>query len=123
MKKILLAVSVLTAAIGFLSSCQKEIRDKIMVKEIRIDTTITAGNDYLLDLSSYGREGDYATIVEKGSNASISQLENETDMFTTVYHYKPNAKFSGTDLVTLSIHDNSSCRKDSTTLYLNLTVK
>lgn len=123
MKKTVLVAGLFIASTHLLLSCQKEVKDRIMVKEITIDTTIATGSDFLLDLSGYGREGDYATILEQGNNAAVSRLENETDMFTTVYHYKPNTKFSGTDMVTLSIHDNESCRKDSTTLYLNLTVK
>ena len=102
MKKILPIAALLIVCTGLLSSCQKEVQERIMVKEIIIDTTIVSGNDYLLDLSNYGTEGDYARILEKGNNASVSQLENETDMFTTI---------------------NKPGSKDSTTVYVNISVK
>lgn len=110
------------ALTSILPSCQKEVQQKQVVKEIKIDTTISAGTDYRLELAEYGEDGDFASIVDKGTNASISELENESDVFTTIYHYKPRATFTGTDLVTLSIHQHE-CDGDSTVIYLNVTVK
>ncbi len=110
-----------------ISSCQKEIHQSEKIKEITIDTAITTGTDFYFDMTAYGNEGDIASILEKGNHFSISQLENETDMFTTIYHYAPAAKFIGTDSITLAISQNpigrAACSKDSTIIYLNITVK
>lgn len=96
---------------------QKEI-----VKEVTIDTALTAGTHYFLQLSSYGDEGDYANIIEKPAYASTSKMENETDMFTSVYHYVAAADAVGkTDHVTISV-SRTAC-KDSTFIYLNLSIK
>ncbi len=127
MKKILLSTAFLLALFVTMQSCHKEILQKEMVKDITIDTTIKSGSDYLLNLAPYGDEGYVATILDAGNNFSVSRLENETDMFTTVYHYTPAAKFSGIDYVTLSIKpnpaDGQGNSKDSTIIYINLTVK
>ncbi len=108
-------------------SCQKEIRQSEKIKEITIDTTITTGTDLYFDMTAYGEEGDMASILEKGNHFSISQLEDETDMFTTIYHYAPAAKYIGTDSITLAISQNpigrAACSKDSTIIYLNIIVK
>lgn len=126
MKKILLSTTFLLSLFVTMQSCHKEIVQSEVIKEITIDTAINSGSDYMLNLTPYGDEGNVATILEPGNNFSISTLENETDMFTTVYHYRSAAKFSGTERITLSISQNPAgrqCSKDSTIIYLNLTVK
>jgi hypothetical protein len=54
-------------------------------------------------------------------------LENVSDMLTSVYHYSASTKSTGTDKVVISISENpvekSKCSKDSTIIYLNLTIK
>ena len=127
MKKILLSSILLFTLFVMMQSCQKDVVQSEKIKEITIDTTITAGSDYLLKLASYGDEGDVATILDKGSNFAVSQVENETDMFTSIYHYRSNAKANGIEQITLSISQNpkgrQSCSKDSTIIYINLTLK
>ncbi len=126
MKKFLLGSTLLLALFMMMQSCQKEIQSE-KIKEITIDTTVTAGSDYLLYLAPYGDEGNIATILDKGNNSSVSELENETDMFTTVYHYKTDPKTQGADQVVLSISQNpqgrQACSKDSTIIYINFTIK
>ncbi len=127
MKKILLGTALLFVLGQLLPACQKEVKQSEQIKEITIDTTISTTADFRLDLTPYGDEGDIATILNKGTHSAISQLENETDMFTTVYHYSPSAKFSGTDSVVVAISQNPQGRtmvcKDSTIIYINLTIK
>lgn len=126
MKKFLLGSTLLLALFVMMQSCQKEVQSET-IKEVTIDTTVTAGSDYLLNLAPYGDEGNIATILDKGNNSSVSELENETDMFTTVYHYKTDSKAQGADHVVLSISQNPQgrqvCSKDSTIIYINFTIK
>jgi len=121
MKKLLPAAACLLVLFAGLQSCQKEAIQCEVIKEIIIDTTIAAGSDYYLDLAPYGNEDNTATIVESGAQASISRLEDETDMFTYIYHYASNPKATGTDHVTIGI--SKACSKDSTLIYLNITLK
>lgn len=128
MKKTLLTISVSLFVLFIMQSCQKEVRESEKIKEITIDTTLSVGTTYLLNLAPYGDENDIANIIEQGTNYSVSQLSNETDMFTTIYQYKPAVKTSGTtDKVVLSISQNPigrrACSKDSTIIYLNFTIK
>ena len=121
MKKSLLAWTLLLLTFGAMESCQKEIVKKEFVKEITIDTAITAGSSYVLELAPYGDEGDVATVTETASFASASFFEQETDMFTSVYHYTAMANAAGkTDHVTLAI--SRDCN-DTTFIYLNIDIK
>lgn len=120
MKKNLFLIA--AAIFILLQSCQKEVIQKEIVKEVTIDTTLTAGTHYFLKLASYGDEGDVANIIETPSFASASSMENETDMFTSVYHYVPSQNAVGkTDHVTISV-SRAAC-KDSTVIYLNFSIK
>ena len=127
MKKLLLTLSFLLILIIAMQSCVKEVHQSEVIKEITIDTTIQANADYLLNLAPYGKDDDVATILQKGNNFSISQLENENDMFTSVYHYAPASKTTGTDQVVLAISQNpdgrNTCSKDSTIITINFTIK
>jgi hypothetical protein len=127
MKKLLLSSACLLFLFVALQSCKKEVAATQLVKEITIDTTINSGGDYYLNLAKYGDEGNVATVVYAGDHFSVSELENQTDMFTTIYHYTSVSKYSGTDQVTLSISSNTpgadGASKDSVLIYLNLTIK
>jgi hypothetical protein len=127
MKRYLLCCAVLTALYMVLPSCQKEVLNSEKIKELTIDTTLKAGTDFMLDLSAYGDEGDRADIIDQSAASKFSTLENETDMFTTVYHYKAPANFTGRDSVTIAISQNPAgravCSKDSTILYLKFTIQ
>ena len=124
MKKYLLSVICILVSLVMMQSCVKEVAQQTeTVKEIIIDTTITAGSDYVLNLAKYGNDNDVAKILEPGKNVSVSQLENIDDMFTTHYHYSPSLKNSGTDYVTLSVSGNTDGAKDSTLIYINFTIK
>ena len=127
MKKIILTSSFLLMLVVAMQSCMKEVQQSEIIKEITIDTTMQMGTDYQLNLAPYGKEDDIATILEKGNNFSISQLENINDMFTSVYHYASALKNSGKDQVVLSISQNPEGRdvssKDSTIITINFTIK
>lgn len=128
MKKTLLTISLAMLVLFIMQSCQKEIHQSEKIKEITIDTTIAVGTTYQLYLAPFGTDDDIANIIQQGTNYSMSQLSNETDMFTTIYQYTPSAKTSGTtDHVVLSISENPAgrpaCSKDSTIIYLNFTIK
>ncbi|MEN9685680.1 MAG: hypothetical protein RLZZ28_1466 [Bacteroidota bacterium] len=128
MKKNLVFICLLLLlGFGFFS-CKKELNKSRLTSELFIDTSIVAGSDYYLNLSPMGTEDDMAIILTKGNNTVISELENESDMFTTVYHYQSTLKSAGsTDKVVLLITGNpllnNHCNKDSTFIYLNLTLK
>lgn len=127
MKKALLTISLSLFVLLIMQSCQKEVHQSEVIKEITIDTTLAAGSTYQLNLAPYGTEDDIATIIQQGTNYSESELENETDMFTTVYQYKASDKAQGKDKVVLAISANPTGRiatsKDSTIIYLNFTIK
>lgn len=127
MKKIILTSSFLLMLVVAMQSCMKEVQQSEIIKEITIDTTIQKATDYQLNLAPYGKEDDIATILEKGNNFSISQLENINDMFTSVYHYASALKNSGKDQVVLSISQNPEGRdvssKDSIIITINFTIK
>ncbi len=128
MKKNLLTIAASILLLFIMQSCQKEVHQSEKIKEITIDTTLSVGSIYTLNLAPLGEDDDEANIIQQGSNYSISELTNESDMFTTVYQYMPAAKSSGTtDRVVLAISENPegrpACSKDSTIIYLNFTIK
>ncbi|MES2374453.1 MAG: hypothetical protein V4557_17890 [Bacteroidota bacterium] len=122
MKKIVIGTGFLVALFIMMQSCQKELPQSEVIKELTIDTAITMGTDFYFDLAPYGDEDKIATILEKGNIFSISRLEEETDMLTAIYHYKSDTK--GSDHVVLSISQNPTGRnivsKDSTIIYINI---
>ncbi len=117
----------LSAFLLVTTSCRKEIAEREMPAEIRIDKTISAGSDFWLPLATYGDEGEWATLLEKGHNFTISQLENESDQFTYIYHYQSMPSFKGDENIVLAISQDPGnrkpCRNDSTFIYLHLTVQ
>lgn len=116
MQKILLILSII-----LLASCQKDVHRKQVVKEATVNASVTAGTDYILSLSDYGDEGDVAKITEQPLYAATSKMENETDMFTTVYHYASNPSAAGkTEKITITINHYDG---DSSMIYLNLALK
>jgi hypothetical protein len=123
MKKALLSSGLFFAILVMMQSCQKELPQSEVIKEITIDTAVTMGKDFYFDLAPYGDEDKIANILEKGNIFSISRLEEETDMLTAIYHYKSNTK--GSDHVVLSISQNPTGRdmvsRDSTIIYINIT--
>lgn len=108
-------------------SCRKEISEREMPAEIRIDKTIMAGTDFLLPLAPYGDEGEWASLLEKGTHYTISQLENESDQFTYIYHYQSRPAYKGEENITLAISQDPGnrkpCRNDSTFIHLHLTIQ
>lgn len=117
----------LFALLFVMASCRKDISEREMPAEIRIDKTITAGSDFWLPLAPYGDEGEWVSLLEKGANYTISQLENESDQFTYIYHYQSRPAYKGEENITLAISqdpgNSKPCRKDSTFIYLHLTVQ
>lgn len=127
MKKLLLSISFSLFALILMQSCQKETNSLARAKQITIDTTIAAGSDYLLSLAPYGYDDDIATILQQGNNYEESTLEDESDLFTTVYHYTSSDTAKGTNQVIISIKANplggQVYSNDSTLVYINLTLK
>jgi hypothetical protein len=122
-KTILLSTLFLLALFVLMQSCQKELVHREFIKELTIDTTITAGTHYYLDLTPYGDEGDMAMVTEPGNYFSVSRLEDVTDMFTYIYHYSPGNNSSDTkDRVTISIKRYSP-EEDSTVIHINFAIK
>lgn len=109
------------------ASCRKDISKREMPAEIRIDKIITAGSDFWLPLAPYGDEGELTTLLDKGANFTISQLENESDQFSYIYHYQSQPSYKGEENITLVISQDSGnrkpCRSDSSFIYLHLTVQ
>lgn len=109
------------------ASCRKDISEREMPAEIRIDKTIMAGADLWLPLAPYGDEGELATLLTQGSHFAISQLENESDQFSYLYHYRSTPDYKGEENIMIAISqepgNRKPCRNDSTFVYLHLTVQ
>lgn len=127
MKKNLFLITLSLLMMVSFQSCFKDVMQSEKIKEITIDTTISAGSHYHLNLAAYGKDDDVATILEKGNHFAISQLENVDELFTSIYHYSSTSKTIGTDHVVISISQNPEgrrmCSKDSTIIYINFTIK
>ena len=110
-----------------LQSCKKD--HEPVSKQYVIDTTLTSGVEYQLNLKSYGDEDDVATIIKQGINFNTSEIIDNSGIFAPVYHYTAVTKGGLTDQVVLSIKEGNSrnnCNRhngDSTTITINFTVK
>lgn len=124
MKKHLLTAVLLLSGVVIMQSCRKDVQRSEIIKEITINNTIVAGEDYELSLAQFGDDDNIATIIQQANHAAISQLENLSDVFNPVYHYASKEKITGTDQVVLAISKNPEskrCNKDSTIITINFT--
>lgn len=120
MKKAVLTTLLVSIAAFLFVSCQKEVAKSQKVQEISIHTTVAAGNDYLLELLPYGDEGDVAKITDKPQFAAVSKIENESEMFTSIYHYVSSKTAAGkTEHITITIQHYNG---DVTLIYLDIDV-
>ena len=84
MKKNVFTLTLSLLMVLMFQSCFKDVLQSEKIKEITIDTTISAGSHYHLNLASFGKDDDVATILEKGNHSAISQLENVDELFTSI---------------------------------------
>ena len=110
-----------------LQSCKKD--HEPLLKQYVINTTLSSGVEYQLNLKSYGDEDDVATIIKQGANFNTSEIINNSGAFAPVYHYSASPKGGLNDQVILSIKEGNSrnnCNRgneDLTTITINFTVK
>ncbi|MBV9987090.1 MAG: hypothetical protein JO301_05390 [Chitinophagaceae bacterium] len=126
MKRVLLAAFVLAAALFVFSSCRKEVIQSENIREIIIDTTLSAGTDYQLQLAPLGDDDNIVDIIQQAQHFSVSRIENLTDVFNPVYHYVPGENASGPEQVVLAVSKNPTSKNynhDSTIVYLNFLIK
>ncbi len=127
MKKIIVSTLILFIAIIALPSCRKDVVQSEVIKEIIIDTTIQAGSVFQLNLAPVWDTTKMAAIIEQSSNFTVSQIDNSEGTTAPIYRYSSSLPSGSTDKVTLSISDlNDGKRilsKDSTIIYLNLTIQ
>lgn len=132
MKKIVYAISSLLI-FAAVQSCDKHVED--VTKNVAIDTTLTSGQVYQLNLNQYGDADDVATILKQGSNYTVSKITNTAGTFAPVYSYSAStAKANVTDQVVLAVTEgahggnnggnrNGRSRSDSTIITINFTIK
>lgn len=126
MKKVIPCFFFLALVTGFFASCKKEVKNCEQIKEITIDTTLAAGTDYQLQLAPLGDDDDIVDILQQPNSFSVSRIENLSDVFNPVYHFKSTDKSNGPDQVVLAVSKNPMSRnynKDSTIVYINLLIK
>ena len=122
-------VAFLGLCILVVSSCEKDATG--ITRQVVIDTTLSAGADFSLDLSKYGDADDVAAMLLQPTHFSTSELLAGGGAFHTVYHYASggNAKNPLTDKVMLSVTEGNANRQnckhhlDSTIVTINFTLK
>lgn len=132
MKKIVYAISSLFI-FAVVQSCDKHVEN--VTKNVAIDTTLTSGQVYQLNLNQYGDADNMATILKHGTNYTVSKITNTAGTFAPVYNYSATtAKTDVTDQVVLAVTEgarggnrggSSNCgnRSASTIITINFTVK
>ena len=126
MKKLL--YSILPVVILLLTqSCRKDHQH--VSKQYAIDTTLTSGTEYQLNVQPYGDGDDTASISKQATNFTTSEIVNVAGIFAPVYHYLAETKAGLTDQVVLAVkegnHGNNSNmhHADSTIITINFTIK
>lgn len=126
MKKLLYSILPITILL-FTQSCKKD--HEHVSKQYTIDTTLSSGTAYQLNLQPYGDADDTAGISKQATNFTTSEIVNATGTFAPVYHYLTETKTGLTDQVVLVIkegnhgNNNSMNHSDSTTITINFTIK
>ena len=126
MKKLAITTVMSFLILMLMQSCQKEVATSLRAKQVSVDTTIQAGTDFYLNLAQYGYDDDIATIIQQGTKYTVSQIEDNSDLFTSVYHYSTAENTTGVDRIVLSIKESpvggQTFSKDSTLVFINLTI-
>jgi hypothetical protein len=126
MKRLLLTAVILAAVFTGLQSCRKDVVQSENIREITIDTTLSAGTGYELQLAPLGDDDDVVDIIQQAQHFSVSRIENLTDVFNPVYHYETGDNIPGTEQVVLAISKNPASKhynRDSTIVYINFLIK
>ena len=129
MKKIFYPLGWATFAVLF--SCTKPNGHSDMLgKRITIDTTLTSGTTYNLNLAPYGDDDDQATIRQQAASFTTSEITNSASGFSPVYHFSAvgDPKTPLNEQVILSITEGSrnglqAHPSDSTLITINLKVQ
>jgi hypothetical protein len=126
MKKLLYAI--LPVIILLLTeSCSKDHQH--VSKQYTIDTTLTSGTEYQLNLQPYGDGDDTASISTQATNFTTSEIINVTGIFAPVYHYLAETKAGLADQVVLAVkegnhgNDGNMHHAASTIITINFTIK
>ena len=110
-----------------MQSCQKEVIQSEVIKELTIDTTISINSTFNLDLSAVYDPSKVVTIIQQAQHYTVSRIDTVEDTMSPYYTYTSSLQSGGTDKVILSVSDLTDgkrvCRNDSTIIYLNLTIK
>ena len=121
MKKLFLFLLV-SGLTTFLLSCNKS--NGFGVKQVVIDTTISSGVLYTLNLKPYGNSG---RIITQAASYSTSQIIGNARASSLVYQYSSAVKGGTIDQVVLGVsgagNSNGCANPDSTVIKVNLTVK
>ncbi len=125
--KLLYSAIVCMVCLIAMQSCQKEVIQSEKIKELTIDTTISYNSTYYLDLSPYCTTSQMVTIIDQAKHFSVSRIDSVEETTSPYYTYATSLKNTGTDKITLAISDLDDGRrilsKDSTIIYINLTIK
>ncbi len=98
-------------------------------RNITIDTTLTSGTGYQLNLQPYGDADDTAAIKTQATNFTNSEIVNSTFGFAPVYHFSAmaNAKASTSEQVVIAVteghHGQPHHNNDSTIITIHFTVQ
>jgi hypothetical protein len=127
MKKALLIIS--SGMILLLAQSCVKPHDKIS-KQVSIDTTLSSGTEYLLNLQPYGDADDVAAISKQAVNYAKSEIVNTAGIFAPVYHYQAETKTGLSDQVILTVKEGGNRGNnghghgcDSTVITIHFTVK
>ena len=104
-------------------SCRKE-RDHD-AKQVVVNTMLSSGAIYQLNLQPYGDSDDVAFISKQSAYFSVSEIIKTPGRFAPVYRYSSETKTGGNDQVVLEVGEgNNRCNAHrSTTITINFTIK
>ena len=123
---------IFTTLLGFgymiaMQSCQKEVIQNEIIKELTIDTTISVNSTFNLDLSGVYDPSKVVNIIQQAQHFSISRIDTVEDTNYPYYTYTSSLQSSGSDKIVLSVSNRTdgktAVRNDSTIIYINLTIR
>ena len=127
MKKLIITTLLGAGYMIVMQSCQKEVIQSEIIKELTIDTTISVNSIFNLDLSGVYDPSKVVNIIQQAQHFTVSRIDTVEDTTSPYYTYTSSLQSGGTDKVTLSVSNRadgkSAYRNDSTIIYINLTIK
>lgn len=127
MKKLILTTLLGVGYMVVMQSCQKEVIQSEIIKELTIDTTISVNSTFNLDLSGVYDPSKVVNIIQQAQHFTVSMIDTVEDTNYPYYTYSSSLQRSGTDKVVLSVSNRTdgktAVRNDSTIIYINLTIK